>query len=308
MPFSRPWSATIPRSPARQMHPRSDGLPEGPRQQDLAFAYRGLGVTQQAAGQSPSAAFPREGPDALEGTGPRLPHRHQLSWLLGIEPQSGRLRARRDGAAQRRTPLSPGGPGDLDTQLRHHQRRSILQAERADTINWIAELQSKLGRTAEAIHSYEQARERDPEPGPRSSRGYSVQAGPRHRRHGACRALPQGWAMAEALALLDEAQKLLESLPRDLAHVSLPHGMLPRSSHPARAPRAELPARLRTGRRYGDQAMIELRRSVAGGFKTFGSLPVQTPIWTRSATARTSRLSSWILPSRPTRSRGDSQG
>ena len=47
----------------------------------------------------------------------------------------------------------------LDTQLRHVSSDPGVKAERADTINWIAALQHKLGRTAEAIRSYEQARD-----------------------------------------------------------------------------------------------------------------------------------------------------
>jgi hypothetical protein len=68
--------------------------------------------------------------------------------------------------------------------------------------------------------------------------------------------------------LLDEAQKLLESLPRTWPtyyyHLAcclalrIPLTTASRTSHEAE----EI-------RRYGDQAMISLRRSVAGGFKTF---------------------------------------
>ena len=97
--------------------------------------------------------------------------------------------------------------------MRHRGSDPGSQAERADTINWIARLQNKLGRTAEAIESYEQARGviqklvRDHPDIVRYRQALDIGdtglAG-LYRKIGR-------WQ--EALELLDEAQKLLESLP-----------------------------------------------------------------------------------------------
>ena len=72
----------------------------------------------------------------------------------------------------------------------------------------------------------------------------------------------------EALELLDEAQELLESLPRTWPtyHYHLACCLALRIP-PATASRTS--REVEESRRYGDQAMISLRRSVAGGFKTF---------------------------------------
>ena len=53
----------------------------------------------------------------------------------------------------------------FDTRLRHISNDTGVQAERADTINWIAALEHKMGRISEAIGSYEQARDVYPETG-----------------------------------------------------------------------------------------------------------------------------------------------
>ena len=87
--------------------------------------------------------------------------------------------------------------------------------------------------------------------------------------------------------MLDEAQEILEALAADWPtyHYHMACCLALRIP-PASASRN--PHAVEDGRRYGDRAMVELRRAVAGGFKP-SKITGPTPTWTRSASARTSR-------------------
>ena len=238
-------------------------------QLDLAEAYQGLGKTLESTGQVGQAlhslqkalmlrrALVRDHPTVIHYQPPlasNLSHVGQVLDQLG-QPIAALV------SQQEALTI-------WDTRVRHRGSDKGIQAERADTINWIAGLQNKLGRTAEAIESYEQARgviqklvREDPEViryRQALDIGDTGLAG-LYRKVG---------RYTEALELLDEAQKLLESLPQTWPtyyyHLAcclalrIPPVTASRTSHEAE----EI-------RRYGDQAMISLRRSVAGGFKTF---------------------------------------
>jgi eukaryotic-like serine/threonine-protein kinase len=238
-------------------------------QLDLAEAYQGLGKTLESTGQVGQAlhslqkalmlrrALVRDHPTVIHYQAPlasNLSHVGQVLDQLG-QPIAALL------SQQEALTI-------WDTRVRHRGSDKGVQAERADTINWIAGLLNKLGRTAEAIESYEQARgviqklvREDPEViryRQALDIGDTGLAG-LYRRVG---------RYTEALELLDEAQKLLESLPQTWPtyyyHLAcclalrIPPVTASRTSH-----------EVDESQRYGDQAMISLRRSVAGGFKTF---------------------------------------
>ena len=155
----------------------------------------------------------------------------------------------------------------FDTRLRHISNDAGVKAERADTINWIAALQHKMGRISEAIGSYEQARDvirKLVSDHPQVVRyrqalciGDKGLAG-LYRKVGRC---------TEAIALLDEAQAILEPLAATWPtyHYHMACCLAFASRPPPRAGRRAI----EEGRQYGDRAMVELRQAVAGGFKTF---------------------------------------
>jgi tetratricopeptide (TPR) repeat protein len=238
-------------------------------QMDLADAYQGLGKTLESTGQVGQAldslqkaltltrALVRDHPTVIMyqwRLAANLSHVGQVLDQVG-QPAAALL-SHQEGLAI------------WDTQLRHRSSDPGFQAERADTINWIAGVQNKLGRTAEAIQSYEQARgviQKLVRDHPQVIRyrqaldiGDTGLAG-LYRKVG---------RRTEALDLLDEAQKLLESLPRTWPtyyyHLAC---CLALRIPPTTASRTS--REVEESRRYGDQAMTSLRRSVAGGFKTF---------------------------------------
>ena len=99
-----------------------------------------------------------------------------------------------------------------DTRLRHASNDTNIKAERADTINWIAALEHKLGRIPEAIRSHEQAREvirilvRDHPHVVRYRQALCI------GDKGLAGLYRKVGRWEEAIALLDEAQAILEPL------------------------------------------------------------------------------------------------
>ncbi len=141
-----------------------------------------------------------------------------------------------------------------------------VQAERADTINWIAALEHKMGRISEAIGSYEQARDvirklvsDDPQVlryrqalciGDKGLAGLYRKVG----------------RFTEAIALLDEAQAILEPLAATWPTYHYHLGCcLAIRIPPAPASRTSLA--VEDSQHYGDRAMVELRQAVARGIK-----------------------------------------
>ena len=253
-------------------------------QDELAEAYRGLGVNLESTGQVAQSlhfrqkalelrrALLRDHPDMI---------RHQM--LLATTLSHIGLLLDQMGEPAKALHYEQEALAIWDTRLRHRAGDYSVQAERADTVNWIGGLQSKLGRTAEAIQSYEQARVviqklvRDAPEVVRYRQALDIGdtglAG-LYRKAGRC---------TEALALLDEAQKLLESLPQSWPtyHYHMACCLALRIP-PASASRTS--SEIEDARRYGDQAMHALRRSVAGGFKTreiFRTSPELEPLHDR---------------------------
>jgi eukaryotic-like serine/threonine-protein kinase len=161
-------------------------------QMDLADGYRALGTTLESMGQVGQAlhslekaltnrrALVRDYPTVINyqaRLASNLSHVGQVLDQLG-QPIAALLSQQEALAI-------------WDTQLRYHSSDRSHQAERADTINWIAGLQNKLGRTAEAIQSYEEARSVIQ----KLVRDHPEVIRPRHWRHRAGRALPQGWTV-----------------------------------------------------------------------------------------------------------------
>ena len=107
---------------------------------------------QQSAGQPAEALqFAREGPGDLEGAGPRLPDEHRLSSWLAVSLSKVGLLLDEMGRPTPALLVYQEALAIFDTRLRHLSSDTNVKAERADTINWIAAMQHKLGRTAEAI-------------------------------------------------------------------------------------------------------------------------------------------------------------
>ncbi len=87
----------------------------------------------------------------------------------------------------------------------------------------------------------------------------------------------------EAFELLDEAEKLLESLPQSWPTYHY-HMACCLALRIPRVSASRTSAEVEDARRYGDQAMLALRRSVAGGFKTreiFRTSPELEPLHDR---------------------------
>ncbi len=237
-------------------------------QHELAYAYRGLGVTQQAAGQHSGAlhslekaltlwrALVRDYPTAIDYQGFLATNLSLVGQLLDEMGQPTlALRTQQEALSI------------MDTRLRHKTSDPYSKAERADTINWIAGLQSKLGRTAEGIRSYEEAHDvirrlvRDHPEVVRYRMALDIGdtglAG-LYRKIG---------RFTEALALLDEAEKLLEALRESGPRIIITWRAA--SVFASRPP----PTGPRTKSRPAAVTVIvrcsRWRRSVAGGFKSF---------------------------------------
>ena len=238
-------------------------------QRDLADAYRGLGVAQQSAGQRAEAlhslekaltlfrALIRDYPTAIDNHVILAVHLSTVGLLLDeLGQTTAALRYHQEALAI------------LDTRLRHISSDDGVKAERADTINWIAALEHKMGRISEAIGSYEQARDvirklvRDHPQVVRYRQALCI------GDKGLAGLYRKVGRWTEAIALLDEAQAILEPLARTWPtyHYHMACCLALRIP-PASASRTSLAAE--DGRRYGDRAMVELRQAVAGGIKPF---------------------------------------
>ncbi len=236
-------------------------------QRDLANAYRGLGVAQQSSGRRAEAlhslekaltllrALIRDYPTAIDIHVSLAVNLSTVGLLLDEMGQTTlALRSQQEALAI------------WDTQPRHASNSMNVKAERADTINWIAALEHKLGRITEAIRSHEQARDvirqlvRDHPEVVRYRQALCI------GDKGLAGLYRKAGRWEEAPALLDEAQAILEPLAQTWPtyHYHLACCLALRIP-PAPASRNSLAAE--DGRRYGDRAMVELRRAVAGGIK-----------------------------------------
>jgi serine/threonine protein kinase len=238
-------------------------------QKELAFGYRGLGVIQQSAGQPTEAlhslekaltlwrALVRDHPTAID---------YQV--FLAVNLSTSGLLLDEMGQPTLALRSQQEALAIWDTRLRHASSDTGVKAERADTINWIAALEHKLGRPAEAIRSYEQARDvirklvRDHPQVVRYRQALCI------GDTGLAAVYRKLGRWQDALELLDEAQKILEGLPKEWPtyhyHMACCLALRIPPTTASRTPRE-----VEDGRRYGDQAMIALQRTVAGGLKTF---------------------------------------
>ncbi|HKI16579.1 MAG TPA: tetratricopeptide repeat protein, partial [Isosphaeraceae bacterium] len=235
---------------------------------ELADAYQGLGNTQQSANLPAEALHSLEKAltlrRALVRDHPKaLPYQVRLAWTIS---QIGLL-LEEMGQFSAALLSQQEALAIWDARRRHYSDQSV-EAGRADTVNWIAALQHKLGQTDEAIRSYEQARDVIQ----RLVRKHSEVV--RYRQAlaigdtGLAGLYRHVGRWREALELLDEAQTTLESLPREWAtyHYHMACCLALRIPPATASPTAR---EVEDGRRFGDQAMIALARSVAGPFKTF---------------------------------------
>jgi len=240
-------------------------------QRELADGYEGLGKTQKSAGQPGEALHSLEKALTLRRALVR-DHPKVITYQTLLALNIGNIGLLFDEMGQPAAALLSQQEALTiwDTRLRHHSDDFNL-AGRADTMNWIAALQHKLGRTDEAIRSYEQARDvirrlvrEHPEVvrfrqaltiGDTGLAGLYRQVGRWH----------------EALALLDEAQKTLESLPREWPsyHYHMACCLALRIPPATAIPTAR---DVEDGRQLGDQAMAALARSVAGASRTLETL------------------------------------
>ncbi len=237
-------------------------------QLDLADGYQGLGNTQQSAGQPGEALHSLEKAMTLRRALVRdHPKVINYQTLLALNISNIGLLFDEMGQPSAALFCQQEALTIWDTRPRHHSDH-FTEAGRADTINRIAALQQKLGRTDEAIRSYEQAR--DTISGlvrehPETVRFRQVLAIGDTGLAGLYR---QAGRWNEALELLDLAQKTLESLPQQWPkyHYHMACCLALRIPPATATPTAR---EVEDGRRFGDQAMIALARSVAGAFKSF---------------------------------------
>jgi eukaryotic-like serine/threonine-protein kinase len=237
------------------------------RQRDLAAAYRGLGVAQQSAGQRAPAlhslekaltlfrALIRDYPTAIDNNGILATQISTVGLLLDeLGQTTAALRYHQEALAI------------FDTRLRHLSNDAGVKAERADTINWIAALEHKLGRIPDSIRSHEQARD---------VIRILVSDHPqvvRYRRalcigdKGLAGLYRKIGRWDEAIALLDEAQAILEPLARTWPTFHYHTACCLALRTPPASPSGTSLA-VEDSQHYGDRAMAELRQAAAGGIK-----------------------------------------
>ncbi len=235
---------------------------------ELADAYQGLGNTQQAVALPAEALHSLEKALTLRRTLVR-DHPQVLPYQVRLATTISDIGLLLDEMGQSAAALvsQQEALAIWDTRRRHYSDPSI-EAERADTINWIAGLQHKLGRTDKAIRSYEQARDvirrlvREHPDVVRYRQALDI------GDTGLAGLYRKVGRWHEALELLDEAQKTLESLPREWPtyHYHMACCLALRIPPETATPTAR---QVEDSRRFGDQAMLALARSVAGAFKTF---------------------------------------
>ncbi len=238
-------------------------------QVNLASAYRGLGIAQQSSGRRALALRSLEKAVTIRRALVR-DDPAPIDFLVHLASNLSALGLLLDEMGQSAAALSchQEALAIFDTRLRHASKDTGLQAERADTINWIAALEHKMGRIADSIRSHEQAREviqklvRDEPQVRRYKQALCIGdkgLGGLYRKVGR-------WN--EALALLDEAQAIMEPFeqtwPTYYYHLAccLALRIPPDSESPS-------PLAAVDGRRNGDRAMTALRRAATRANKSF---------------------------------------
>ena len=237
------------------------------RQRDLADAYRGLGVAQRSAGQRARAlqsferaltllrALIRDFPTAIDNNVTLAVHISTVGLLLDeLGQTTTALRYHQEALAI------------FDTRLQHLSNDDGVKAERADTINWIAALEHKMGRIPDAISSYEQARvviRKLVSDHPQVVRYRLALCFGDKGLAGLYRKIGQ-WD--EAIALLDEAQAILEPFAATWPKFHYNMACCLALRIPPASPSGTSLA-VEDSQHYGDQAMVALRQAVAGGIK-----------------------------------------
>ena len=210
---------------------------------DLAWGYAGLGVALQAAGR-PMEALPFH--EKAVATWRRLNRDYPrvFDYQRALASGLSKLGLVLDEMGQPTQALlsHQEALGIFDRQLHRLESMPDGMAERADTIDWIAAIQHKLGRTAEAIGSYEQAR------AVIRKLVHDHPAVVRYRQvlcicdTGLAALYRKVGRRARGTRAAGRGPADPRGAPAGLAHVSLPHGLLPLSSHPAHR-RGPAPAR-----------------------------------------------------------------
>ena len=164
----------------------------------------------------PSAGVPREGADALEGAGQRLPHGdRQFHGYLAVHLSTVGLLLDEMGQTTAALRLHQEALAIMDTRLRHFSGDTLRQSGRTPSIG-SPRCKHKMDRIRRGHPLLRAGARRDPEAGPRPSPGRSVQTWPSDiGDKGLAGLYRKVGRYAEALALLDEAQELLEALPRE---------------------------------------------------------------------------------------------